>query len=144
LGEIYPGGLYRVLKAVYKRTRGNKPFYITENGFSDSADTRRPRAILEHLAMMHRAMREGIPVRGYFHWTLVDNFEWNNGWHVRFGLIEIDPETQERIPRRSASMFGEICRANAITETIVERYAPEAMDAIFGPMQEAGAATLAL
>jgi beta-glucosidase len=143
-GEIYPGGLYRVVKAVYKRTRGNKPLYITENGFSDSADTRRPRAILEHLAMMHRAMREGIPVRGYFHWTLVDNFEWNNGWHVRFGLIEIDPETQERIPRRSASMFGEICRANAITETIVERYAPEAMDAIFGPMQEAGAATLAL
>lgn len=143
-GEIYPGGLYRVVKAVYKRTRGNKPLYITENGFSDSADTRRPRAILEHLAMMHRAIREGIPVRGYFHWTLVDNFEWNNGWHVRFGLIEIDPETQERIPRRSASMFGEICRANAITETIVERYAPEAMDAIFGPLQEVGAATLAL
>jgi beta-glucosidase len=66
----------------------------------------------------------------------VDNFEWNEGWGVRFGLIELDPETQRRIPRRSASMFGEICRANAITESIVERYAPEALETIFGPVQK--------
>ncbi|HJT55080.1 MAG TPA: glycoside hydrolase family 1 protein [Ktedonobacteraceae bacterium] len=130
-GEIYPEGLYRVLKGVYERTRGNKPLYVTENGFSDTLDDRRPRAILEHLAMTHRAIREGVPVRGYFHWTLVDNFEWTEGWGARFGLIELDPYTQERTPRPSASMFGEICRANAITEGIVERYAPEAMDFIF-------------
>lgn len=135
-GEIYPTGLYRVLKSVYKRTRGNKPLYITENGFSDTLDDRRPRAILEHLAMVHRAISEGIPVRGYLHWTLVDNFEWREGWNVRFGLIELDPQTQERTPRLSASMFGEICRANAITETIVERYAPEAMEGIFGMSQQ--------
>lgn len=134
-GEIYPEGLYRVLKAVHQRTRGNKPLYITENGFSDTRDDRRPRAILEHLAMIHRAIRTGIPVRGYLHWTLVDNFEWNNGWQVRFGLIEIDPYTQERFPRRSASMFGEICRANAITEDIVTRYVPEAIESIFGKTQ---------
>lgn len=131
-GEIYPEGLYRVLKAVYQRTRGNKPLYVTENGFSDALDDRRPRAILEHLAMIHRAIGEGIPVRGYLHWTLVDNFEWNEGWGVRFGLIEVDPASQLRIPRRSASMFGEICRANGITESIVERYAPEAADVVFG------------
>lgn len=131
-GEIYPLGMYRVLKEVYRRTRGNKPLYVTENGFSDAQDNRRPRAILEHLAMIHRAIREGIPVRGYFHWSLVDNFEWNNGWMARFGLIEVDPFTQQRMPRPSASMFGELCRANAITEAIVERYAPEAMDTIFG------------
>ncbi|HXR66063.1 MAG TPA: glycoside hydrolase family 1 protein [Ktedonobacteraceae bacterium] len=131
-GEIYPEGLYRVLKAVHKKTRGNKPLYITENGFCDARDDRRPRAILEHLAMMHRAIREGIPVRGYLHWTLVDNFEWAEGWGARFGLIELDQHTQERIPRKSASLFGEICRANAITEEIVERYAPEAMASIFG------------
>lgn len=137
-GEIYPEGLYRVLKEVYQRTRGNKPLYITENGFCDAQDDRRPRAILEHLAMVHRALQERIPVRGYFYWSLVDNFEWNNGWYVRFGLIEVDPQTQKRLPRRSASMFGEICRANAITEDIVERYAPEALETIFGPadMQE--------
>jgi beta-glucosidase len=131
-GEIYPEGLYRVLKAVYHRTRGNKPLYVTENGFSDMVDDRRPRAILEHLAMVHRAISEGIPVRGYLHWSLVDNFEWNEGWGVRFGLIEVDPYTQQRTPRPSASMFGEICRANGITESIVERYAPGAVDAIFG------------
>jgi beta-glucosidase len=131
-GEIYPQGLYRVLKTVYKYARGNKPLYITENGFCDSIDSRRPRAILEHLAMVHRAIEEGVPVRGYFHWSLVDNFEWNNGWYARFGLIEVNPQTQERIPRRSASMFGEICRANAITEDMVERYAPEALESIFG------------
>jgi beta-glucosidase len=130
-GEIYPVGLYRVLREVYRRTRGNKPLYVTENGFSDTQDTRRPRALLEHLAQLHRAIRAGIPVQGYFHWSLVDNFEWNNGWYVRFGLIEIDPQTQVRTPRRSASMFGEICRANAITEEIVARYAPEAMERIF-------------
>ncbi len=134
-GEIYPQGLYRVLKAVHQRTRGNKPLYVTENGFSDMHDNRRPRAILEHLAMIHRAIRSGIPVAGYLHWSLVDNFEWNNGWQVRFGLIEINPQTQQRFPRRSASMFGEICRANAITEDIVERYAPEAFESIFGKMQ---------
>ncbi len=131
-GEIYPMGIYRILKTIYRRTRGNKPLYITENGFSDAADNRRPRAILEHLAMIYRAISEGIPVRGYLHWSLVDNFEWNNGWDVRFGLIEVDPQTQRRIPRPSASMYGEICRANAITESAVDRYAPEAAEAIFG------------
>lgn len=135
-GEIYPTGLYRVLKTVYQRTRGNKPLYITENGFSDVLDDRRPRAILEHLAMVYRAIHQGIPVRGYLHWSLVDNFEWNEGWGVRFGLIEMDPNTQERIPRRSASMFGEICRANAITEDIVERYAPEVLETMFNGIQD--------
>jgi beta-glucosidase len=130
-GEIYAEGIYRVLKGVYRSTRGNKPLYITENGFSDSLDDRRPRAILEHLAMAHRAIREGVPVGGYFYWTLVDNFEWTEGWGAHFGLIELDPYSQERTPRPSASMYGEICRANAITEGIVERYAPEAMDFIF-------------
>lgn len=130
-GEIYPEGLYRVLKTIHGRTRGNKPLYITENGFCNAADDLRPAAILGHLAMLHRAIREGVPVRGYFYWSLVDNFEWNNGWHLRFGLIEVDPITRKRLPRRSASLFGEICRANAITEEIVDRYAPELHDAIF-------------
>lgn len=137
-GEIYPEGLYRVLKSVYRRTRGNKPIYITENGFSDVRDDRRPRAILEHLAMVHRALREGIPVRGYLHWTLVDNFEWAEGWGARFGLIDLDKDNQKRIPRGSASLFGEICRANAITEEMVERYAPEAMQTIFGSPEKPG------
>lgn len=135
-GEIYPEGMYRVLYEVYRRTRGNKPLYISENGFCDARDDRRPAAILEHLAQVQRAIQDGIPVMGYFYWSLVDNFEWNNGWHVRFGLIDLDPRTQRRTPRRSASMFGEICRANAITEEIVARYAPKALESIFGPREE--------
>ncbi len=142
-GEIYPEGLYRVLHEVYRRTRGNKPLYITENGFNDRRDDRRPRAILEHLTMLHRAIQDGIPVRGYLHWTLVDNFEWNQGWQAHFGLVELNPQTQERYPRRSASMFGEICRANAITEDIVERYAPEALETIFGSKKSSEQRTLA-
>lgn len=142
-GEIYPEGLYRVLHEVYRRTRGNKPLYITENGFNDQRDDRRPRALLEHLTALYRAIQDGIPVRGYLHWTLVDNFEWNQGWQAHFGLIELDPQTQERYPRRSASMFGEICRANAITEDIVERYAPKALETIFGRKKNSEQRTLA-
>ncbi len=130
--EVYPYGLYRVLKAIHQRTRGNKPLYITENGVRDVADRYRPQAILEHLAMVHRALSEGIPVGGYFHWTLVDDFEWLAGWTTHLGLIGLEPGTQKRIPRTSALLYGEICRANAITEDIVERYAPQSMERIFG------------
>lgn len=141
-GEIYPQGLYRVLKAVYRRTRGNKPLYITENGFNDARDDRRPRAILEHLAQAHRAIQDGVPVRGYLHWALTDNFEWAEGWGARFGLVELDQYTQRRTPRGSASLFGEICRANAITEEMVERYAPGAMETIFGVPERVRSAAL--
>ena len=130
--EIYPYGLYRVLKSVYRRARGNKPMYITENGVRDAVDSRRPQALLEHLAMLHRAISEGVPVRGYLHWTLVDDFEWAEGWGTHLGLVAMNPLTQERTPRRSFSLYGEICHANAITGEIVERYAPQAMDSIFG------------
>lgn len=135
-GPSYPDGLYRVLKGVYKRTRGNKPLYITENGFNDALDEYRPRAILEHVAQIHRAIQEGLPVRSYLHWTLTDNFEWVEGWRARFGLVELDQHRQKRTPRSSASLFGEICRANAITEEIVERYAPDAMDTIFSASKQ--------
>jgi beta-glucosidase len=130
--EIYPYGLYRVLKSVYRRARGNKPMYITENGVRDAADSRRPQALLEHLAMLHRAISEGVPVRGYLHWTLVDDFEWAEGWGTHLGLVAMDPLTQERTPRKSFSLYGEICHANAITGEIVERYAPQAMESVFG------------
>ncbi len=129
--EIYPYGLYRVLKSIYQRTRGNKPIYIAENGLRDAADSRRPQALLEHLAMVHRAISEGIPVRGYLHWTLIDDFELTEGWKAHLGLIAMNPLTQERIPRRSFFLYNEVCRANAITGDIVEHFAPGAMDRIF-------------
>ncbi len=127
-GEVYPEGLYRLLKrlAAY-----DKPIYITENGLPDEDDDQRPRFILTHLAAMHRAIEEGVPVKGYFHWSLVDNFEWAEGWTLRFGLIALNVETQERTVRRGGQLYGEICHANAITQDMVRRYAPEVLDKIF-------------
>jgi beta-glucosidase len=72
-------------------------------------------------------------VRGYYHWTLVDNYEWVEGWTTRFGLFALDTLTQERTPRGSAKLFGEIARANAITEEMVEQYAPQVMNQVFVP-----------
>jgi len=72
-------------------------------------------------------MAEGVDVRGYYHWTLVDNFEWAEGWALRFGLVALDVETQSRIPRPSASVYSDIIRANAITRETAEAYAPESL-----------------
>lgn len=126
--EVYPHGLYRVCM---RAARYGKPIFITENGFSDAEDTRRPSFLLRHLAELHRAIQAGADVRGYFHWTLVDNYEWVEGWSTRFGLVELNPKTQERTPRRSAKMMGAIARANAITPEVVAEFAPEAMAAVF-------------
>jgi len=128
-GEVFPEGLYRILKHVQGY---GKPIYITENGVPDADDDLRPYFILTHLAQIWRAIQEGVPVRGYYHWSLLDNFEWSEGYRMRFGLIEVDFATQSRRVRRSGRMFAEICQANAITPELVERYAPEAMEAVFG------------
>ena len=61
------------------------PIYITENGLPDRDDDQRPRWLLAHLAQLHRAIRAGSDVRSYYHWTFTDNFEWSEGWGLRFG-----------------------------------------------------------
>ena len=126
--EVDPGGLERFLLrlAPYR-----KPLYVTENGMADAEDGVRPEFILTHLAALHRALQKGADVRGYFHWTLVDNYEWAEGWTTRFGLFALDPRTQVRTARTSARLFGEIARANAITEDLVERWVPDAAGAVF-------------
>jgi beta-glucosidase len=127
--EYHPEGLYQICKEL---DVFGKPVYITENGLPDADDDQRPRWILGHLHQLHRAIEEGCDVRGYYHWTLVDNFEWTEGWTPRFGLIEMDHKTQVRRPRPSAGMYGEIARSNAITPPLVDRYAPEMRATIFG------------
>lgn len=121
-GEIYPEGLYRVLKMV--STLG-KPIYITENGLPDADDSRRPEFILTHLKQIHRALKEGIDVRGYYHWSLMDNFEWAEGWALRFGLVAFDHKTGERQLRASGKLYGDIAGRSSITKGMVEQYAPE-------------------
>ncbi|MBN1488038.1 MAG: glycoside hydrolase family 1 protein [Anaerolineae bacterium] len=121
-GELYPEGLFRALKIL---SRKGLPIYITENGTPDSDDDQRPRALVLHLHQMWKALQENIQIRGYYHWTLTDNFEWAEGWGMPFGLIEMDPETKERKTRPSADLYSAIVRGNAITPELIDAYIPE-------------------
>ena len=127
-GEIYPEGLYRALQRVASL---GKPIYVTEVGLPDADDDQRPRFLLTHLAQVHRAIAEGLPVKGVYYWSLLDNFEWAEGWALRFGLVSFDPVTQERRVRRSGELYAAIARENAITRQMVETYAPECCAQIF-------------
>lgn len=109
--EVHPEGIYRVLKAV---AAYRKPIYITENGTADADDDHRGRFIGEHTVWIARAIQEGVQVRGYFHWSLLDNFEWDKGFWLRFGLVEIDYQTLERKIRPSAWEYKKIIEANVI------------------------------
>jgi beta-glucosidase len=109
--EIYPEGFYRVLKSAAAHFPG-KPILITENGTADAADAFRPKFLTDHLAQLHRAISEGVPVEGYCHWSLMDNFEWIEGFAPRFGLYAVDYATQKRTARPSAKAFAKIVREN--------------------------------
>jgi beta-glucosidase len=76
----------------------------------DREDRIRPWAIESIVNQMHGLLAEGIDLRGYFHWTLADNFEWNEGWHLRFGLYELDPATQIRKARASAQVYERLIK----------------------------------
>jgi beta-glucosidase len=109
--EIYPEGIYHIIRDL---ARYKLPIYITENGLADADDSRRETFIREHLRWVHRAIEEGVDVRGYFYWSLLDNFEWDKGFWPRFGLVEVDYATQKRTVRESARKYAEICKANAL------------------------------
>jgi beta-glucosidase len=111
--------------------RFGRPIIVTENGIEDSEDTIRPRYLALHLHQLWRATNFNWPIEGYYHWSLVDNFEWDRGWTQRFGLYALDVETQERTERPSARFYAEICHANALSSDMVERYAPEVLEAMF-------------
>jgi beta-glucosidase len=109
--EIYPEGIYHVLKYLHKF---NKPIMVLENGLSDANDSYRKDFIRDHLFYIHKAIKEGVPVKGYFHWSLLDNFEWAHGFVPKFGLYEVNRRTFERTPRQSAFYYAEICKSNSI------------------------------
>ena len=104
--EIYPEGLYRTLRRV---GRFGKPVLITENGIADADDDQRPAYIVAHLRQALRAIQDGVDLRGYMHWSLLDNFEWAAGYEQCFGLA-----TRDRRLRPSAQLYGAIARANAL------------------------------
>lgn len=123
-----PEGMAR---AIHWANSFGLPIYITENGIEDEADRIRPRYLIQHLHQVWKKVNTGSPVRGYYHWSLVDNFEWERGWTQRFGLWALDPATQERSERPSARLYAEICRENGISSGMVRRYAPEIADKMF-------------
>jgi beta-glucosidase len=102
---IYPEGIYRAIK---RASTLEVPIIITENGLADSIDDRRALFIERYIYAVYRAMEEGADVRGYFYWSLMDNFEWDLGYGMRFGLYHVDFETQERSLREGSKKFIEI------------------------------------
>jgi len=93
-----------------------KPVYITENGLATGDDEWRARYITETLANVLLAIGDGVDVRGYFHWTNTDNFEWARGYSTRFGLIEVDRKSLERTIKPSGKLYGRIAAANALPD----------------------------
>ncbi len=120
--EVYPEGMYEVLTRVYSEYRPAR-LLVTENGFPfpDAPDPdgrvhdpQRIAYLRRHLLQVHRAVSEGVPVQGYFVWSLLDNFEWAHGYRMRFGLIYVDYETQARTIKDSGRWYAEVVRRNGL------------------------------
>ena len=118
--EVYPAALTQVLDWV-RRRYGRIPLYVTENGaaFSDAPaardlkpDVLRVRYLRDHILAARRAIEAGVDLRGYFVWSLLDNFEWSHGFSKRFGIVHVDYRTQKRTPKASARFYAEVIRTN--------------------------------
>jgi beta-glucosidase len=116
-GEAYPQVVSAAIRAYAVLGR---PMYVMENGVPDSADRIRPWLLVNSLKELRHMWQQGYDVRGYFHWSLVDNFEWSEGWHLRFGLFELDRATGQRRPRRSAEIYRQIIADRGIRRETLE------------------------
>jgi len=121
--EIYPNGLYEVLMR-FRTEYGNPLLYVTENGaaFEDNVtrsgevqDDDRIAYLRDHIASAYQALRDGVNLKGYFTWTLMDNFEWAEGYSKRFGLVHTDRQTLKRTPKKSFRWYKDIIANNGIT-----------------------------
>jgi beta-glucosidase len=109
--DIYPEALYRVLLEL---KRYKKPIIVTENGVADADDSKRGDFIKKYVDSVYKAIQDGVDVRGYLHWSLLDNYEWAFGFEKRFGLVEVNYKTLKRKIRQSAFEYKKICDANAL------------------------------
>jgi beta-glucosidase len=123
-----PEGFFEALKWA---TQFNIPILVTENGVEDAEDKMRPRYLAEHIMQMWRAVNFNYPIKGYYHWSLVDNFEWERGWSQRFGLWGLDIETQARIRRPSVDFYASICKENGLSSDMVAKYCPDILQKLF-------------
>jgi beta-glucosidase len=130
-GEIHPQGLFPIIKTVWNLMR--KPVYITETGTPDRGDDIRRWYIAQAVRSVWKAVNFNIPVKGIYYWTLMDNFEWTAGYNpdFRFGLYEVNFETQERTPRPSAEFYRAITLANGLSSDMVRDYVPYLLDELF-------------
>jgi beta-glucosidase len=122
--DLWPEGLYQVLTRTWQRY--GLPLYVTENGIADASDSQRSRYVVEHVEALERARTDGADIRGYLHWTLMDNFEWIRGYGPKFGLLQVDYRDPAR-PRRTtrgAEALRAIIEAGKVTPEIKSRYAP--------------------
>lgn len=108
--EIYPQGLFAYGQLLWKRY--GKEIIVTENGVADRNDNLRPGVIDSHLAEIEKLTRSGVRMGGYFHWSLLDNFEWDKGFWPRFGLVAVDRNTLERRPRKSFDGYKKTIKEN--------------------------------
>ena len=108
-GEPHAAGLTTQL---VRLARFGVPLYVTENGVMDPDDRLRPEFLRAHVRAVAEAVARGSDVRGYFHWSLLDNFEWSEGWSAPFGLQALDRSTQTRTLRASGELYARICRGN--------------------------------
>lgn len=125
--EIYPEGLFDVLADL----SDGIPIYITEAGIASTNDDRRTRFLIQYIQEVYRAIQAGIKIKGFFYWSLIDNFEWHRGFDPRFGLVEVDYEllrtsssskskSQTRTPRPSAYVYKEIIEHNGIPHALLK------------------------
>uniref|UniRef100_A0A7S4D568 Beta-glucosidase n=1 Tax=Heterosigma akashiwo TaxID=2829 RepID=A0A7S4D568_HETAK len=131
---MYPEGFYRALRELQTL---NLPIIVTENGIADKDDSCRQMYIARYMYAMSKAIHNGCDVRGYFYWSLLDNFEWSLGYGPKFGLYEVDFKTQERRLRDGAKIFRKIVQKHRAGDYLLD---PE--DIEFGASRRSMASAL--
>jgi beta-glucosidase len=115
--EIYPEGIAMTARELYKLAP--LPIYITENGTCDNEDAYRSRYICEHIEAL---CKSGLPVKRYYHWCFTDNFEWNDGFSARFGIVHTDFDTQRRTVKKSGEFYKKMIQERGVTEEMYQEY----------------------
>ena len=112
--ERYPEGLEKILAYLHRKFR--RPIFITEHGAASADENFRARDLKQNLGALHRSLQSGVDVRGFFYWSLLDNFEWQFGYTKKFGLLAVDfaDEKRTRSPKPLAEVYTKICRKNGI------------------------------
>ena len=111
--EFYPEALAGTIRRAARVSHG-KPILLTENGIATTDDAKRLAFIDRALRTVHTALSEGLDIRGYLHWSLLDNFEWSGGYEPKFGLVAVDTQTFARRPKASAYWFGDVARTRQL------------------------------